>query len=202
MQELMVHVHQVLVHERVVARDLAIQHPNLEAAVAVVGQLRHRSDLSKFLVAWEDEHEPVRLTACVATYSIGQRPVPVQVRNAHARTGAVVGPTVIPTLQPLVLHDAHAQWHLTVGTPVLEGVRLARLRSHQHDLGPRERHGEGLARLEITGPGDGVPEAWVEARGAGRRDVPRRDDVTVLAQWRLCLRDRHIAQRTGRCHAG
>ena len=114
---------------------------------------------------------------------------------AHAPVAAYAQ-RVVAARSVLALHHAHAQRHLAVGAPVLQCVRRALLRPHQHDLRTGELHCQGLAGLQVAGPREGVPEVGVEAGAAGSGDVTLGGHVTVFAQRRLRLREERHTRDT------
>ena len=75
MQELMVHVHQVLVHERVVALDLAAEAARLVCAVVRRFERGERPGVGERRVTREHEDQPVRFAARIRT-PLGRRSRP------------------------------------------------------------------------------------------------------------------------------
>jgi len=59
------------------------------------------------------------------------------------------------------------------------------------------RYGPGLPDLQITGTGEGIPEARVKARGPSRRTFIRQACVTEPVRGWICLREQHVAKDIG-----
>ena len=163
MQELVVHVQQVLVHERVVAPDGAREHHRLVPAGIELRQLGKSGRGRLLRVAGEDEHQPVGFPDRVGA-DAPRRPADAlgQVRDLRDAAGPAVGPGVVAAAEHVAFHDAHAQRHLAVGAPVLERVDRAALAPVQRDPLTREHRRKSLLLPHARRYGDRIPEVWVD----------------------------------------
>ena len=189
-QELVVHVQQVLVHERVVALDGARERHRL-----VLGrvELRQRGKDSRgrlLRVAGEHEHQAVGLAHRVgADAPRGPADALGQVRNLRDAAVPPVGPGVIAAAQQVALDDAHAQRHLAVGAPVLQRVDRAALTAVQRDPLAREQRRKSLLLPHARRYGHRIPEVRVDpgASQVGHRaGLPGIDLIRQLV--RACRR--------------
>ena len=163
-QELMVHIHQVLVHEGVVAADLAIEVAGLVMGIGMGRHVGKRSGLQLGGVAGVDEHQAVGFAARVAAHAVGQRLVLVEVRDVDARSGRVVGPPVVAALDLRSGHHPSVQGDLPVRAAIFQCEHLARLGAHQHDRLARERHRQRLAATDRLRPRQRIPVVRVASR--------------------------------------
>ena len=162
-QELVVHVQQVLVHERVVAPDGARERHRLVPAGTELRQLRKGGRGRLLRVAGEDEHQAVGFAHRIGA-DAPRRPADAlgQVRNLRDAAVPPVGPGVIAAAQQVAFHDAHAQRHLAVGAPVLQRVDRAALAAVQRDPLAREQRWMRLLFPHARRYGHRIPEVRVD----------------------------------------
>jgi hypothetical protein len=122
-QELVVHVQEILVQERVVAADGAGERHGLVLGGIEFRQLGQRCRGRLLRVAWEDEHQAVSFPDRIGA-DTARRPAGAlgQIRYLGDAAIPAIGPGVIATAERVAFHDAHAQRYLAVGTPVLQGI--------------------------------------------------------------------------------
>ena len=162
-QELVVHVEEVLVHERVMAGDGARERHRLVPGRAVLRQVGQRRRVRLGRVAREDEHEPVGLLDRVGPHAARRSAGPLgQVRDLRDAAVPPVSPGVVAAAQHVAFHDPHAQRDLAVRAPVLQGVDRAALAAVQGDPLPRERGRERLALTHLGRDRDRIPEVRVD----------------------------------------
>ena len=153
----MVHVHQVLVHERVVALHRAAEAARLVALVACgaeVGELS-RSSASSGSPGNTKMSPPASRHGYERT-PFGSRSR-AEIGNVDAAAGAVVGPAVIAAADRFAVDDARMQRHLPVRAAVLEREHAARVRAHEHDRVAGEGASERLAALQLARPRERIP---------------------------------------------
>lgn len=174
-QELMVHVHQVLVHERVVAADAPIEDPQAVIRIVVFWDVWQGRCRRLLWIAAENPNETAGLARGIGAHPVQPRAGLVKVGKADATTGAVIGPAVIIALQPLPLHHARVQRHLAVGATVLQRKDLARTPAHEHDGRPRQPRSRRALRLHGAGALHRHPVIEVETDPAQIRLGARKD---------------------------
>ena len=154
-QELMVHVHQVLVHEAVVAGDFTAQAARLVGRVRRGPETRERHFGRPRGVAREHEDQAGRLVAGIAAHAVRQLAL-AQIRHVDAGAGAVVGPAVIAAADGAAIDHARIQRHLAVGAAVFQREDATIVLSgfggwaNQHDRLAGKGHAERLAGLEVA----------------------------------------------------
>jgi hypothetical protein len=171
-QELVVHVQHVLVHERVVTPDGARERHRLVLAGVEFWQFGKGGRGRLLRVAGEDEHQAVGFAHRIGAHG-PRRPADAlgQVRNLRDAAVPPVGPGVIAAAQQVSLDDPHAQRHLAVGAPVLQRVDRAALAAVQRDPLAREQRRERLLLPHARRYGHRIPEVRVDpgASQVGRR---------------------------------
>jgi hypothetical protein len=156
-QELVVHVEQVFVHESIVGRHLAVELPGLVGFVRFRPERRRKPGCRQGRIARKYEDQAIDLPARVRLDPV-REPLAPQVGHVDTVTFGVVGPAMIAALHRAPLHHAVGQWHLTVSAAILEREQLAVLAADHRDrlAGVAARdHGPGL---DLFRPGDRVPK--------------------------------------------
>jgi len=162
-QELVVHVQQVLVQERVVAgHGAGVRH----GLVPGGGELRQLGQLrggGLVRVAGEDEYQAVGFPDRVSAYS-ARRPGGTlgQIRDLAEAAVAAVSPGVVAAAQRLAFHHPHAQRHLAVGAPVIQRVDRTAGPPVKRDLLAREAGSERIPLPDAGRYRDRIPEIWVD----------------------------------------
>ena len=156
-QELVVHVEQVLVHERVVGVDLAVELAGLVGLVRLGSEGGRQARLGQGRIAGEDEDQSVDLGAGIGLHPVRQV-LAAQVGHVDALAGHVIGPAVVAALDGAALDHPVGQRHLAVGAAILQGEQLAVLAAHHGDGLAGETPRQHLAGLELFRPGDRIPE--------------------------------------------
>ena len=158
MQDLMVHVHQVLVHESVVTPDFSVEQHRLVFLRVEPGQIGERRLLRERGIAGEHEDQPVRLVARVGAHGAARRVGALdQIGNARDRTGRVVPPRVIAALDLLAADDPLAERELPVRAAIFQREHSIRVRPDEDDRVAREGDAQRLVSLQLPGPGQRVP---------------------------------------------
>ncbi|CAO0836365.1 hypothetical protein SMICM17S_07472 [Streptomyces microflavus] len=141
-EELVVHVEQVLVHERVVAAHGPGEGHGPVLRRGEAGYVGQRGDRRFLRVARKDEHQAVGLAHRVGAHAAWRPAVALgQVGDLRDAAVAAVGPGVIAAAERLAVHDAHAQRHLPVGAPVLQRMDGTAPAAEERDALPGERGG-------------------------------------------------------------
>ncbi len=162
-QELVIHVEQVLVHERVVAADRAGERHRLVPRRAELGQLGQRRARRRPRVAREDEDQAVGLADGVGT-DTARWPAGALGQVGNLRDAAVpaVGPGVVAAAERVAFHHAHAQRYLPVRAPVFQRVDRAARSPVQSDALAGESGGEGRFLPYLSRYGHRVPEVRID----------------------------------------
>ncbi len=164
----MVHVEQVLVHERVVRRDLAVEFAGLVAAVAAERRARWAAIVGEGAVAGKDEDQAIDLMGRIGFDAVGQA-VAAEIGDVDAPAGLVIGPAVIAAAQGAVLDDAPAERDLAVRAAILQREDRGHPRVRATTIGsPAKRPSEASAGLQLAGPGDRVTNGRDGRRSGGR----------------------------------
>ena len=149
-QKLMVHIHQVFMHETVMTRHLTAKPPRAERRINRGGQRRKRHRLGARRIAGKHENQPSRLTARISAHAVRQF-ILAQIRHIDAGAGLVIGPAVVTAAQRAPFNNAGMQRHLTVRATIFQREYRAILRPHQHnrlagEFGPDRGAGAQFAR--------------------------------------------------------
>ena len=162
-QELVVHVQEILVHERVVAVNGTGERHGLVLGGVELRQFGQRCRGRLRRVAREDEHQAVSFADRIGADTARRPAGPLgQIRYLRDAAVSAVRPGVIATAERVAFHDAHAQRHLAVGAPVLQCVDRAALAAVQRDPLAGERGRERLSPPHAPGHRDRVPEIRVD----------------------------------------
>ena len=95
--ELMIHVHQVFVHERPVTGDGTIQRARLVGCAGESRQLWKLLETGGRYVAGINKNQAVRFSDRKRTHAIGPRLLTIQIRHADAGTTSIISPAVVVT---------------------------------------------------------------------------------------------------------
>src|SRR5579871_5628314 len=121
MKKLMVHVHQVFMHERVVTID------DLAEASGLVAFVRHGAETGRRRrgrqTARPDEDDAITFAGRIGPYAIGQLSL-TDIRNVTLAR-RVVTPAVIAAMDTAILHRAFGQRHLAMRAAVFQRVDFA-----------------------------------------------------------------------------
>ena len=170
-QELMVHIHQILVHESVMAVDAAFE---IACLVVWIGRRRHvgkRHDMRPIRVTRKHEHEPIGFARRVAAHAVRFHRAGVEIRNADALAVGAVFPAVIATADRACRDNADMQRHLAVGAAVFESEQLAVFASHDDDRLAGKARSVGLAGFDVARARYRIPEIGIDR---GLADIARR----------------------------
>src|SRR5580658_2631496 len=165
MHELVVHVEEVLVHEGVVAGHFAVQPAGLVVLAPGRAEARGQAARRERAFAREHEDDPVDFAHWIALHAVRQ-PLLAEVRHAHARAAAVVGPAVVVTLELIAHYHAEVQRYLAVSAAVLERKHATLCAAVQDDRLAGKAPAERLAGQQLMRPGDRVPIVRVCADAA------------------------------------
>src|SRR5580693_7251241 len=142
MHELVIHVKEVFMHERVVAGDLAIQPAGLIVLALRGTESGRDACLCQGSVTRKDEDKPVNLTHRVAAHAVRQ-PFRSEIGDTHALATAVILPAVIVAFERVVADDAEMQRYLAMRAAILERKDPSALAPIKHDGIAREAPAEG-----------------------------------------------------------
>src|SRR5581483_9224695 len=193
MHELMVHVEEVLVHERVVAGHLAVEPPGLVVAALRGAERPGRyARLRQRRIARKDEDEAVDLPDRVAADAV-RYPLPAEVGHIHALAAAVVRPAVVVALHAVPLNHPEMQRDLPVRTAVLQREHPSARAAVERDRICPEPTPHDLSGPHLIRPRQRIPIIGIRGRApqvqAGCRDCRQRG-----GQNRMVVRHRPCPQ--------
>ena len=118
MQELMVHIHQVFMHEGVMtAHDFPETAGLIRSVVGRAQSVRRRRGRPR---ARPHEYHPVAFVTWIRAYAVWQLSFS-KIRNINAPARCIVAPAVIATAHGAAINDALRQGHLPMGAAVFQG---------------------------------------------------------------------------------
>src|SRR6185312_9270205 len=156
MHELVVHVEEVFVHERVVACHLAIEAPGLVVAPLRGPEAGGQASFGQGGVAGEDENEAIHLADRVRANTV-RDPLPTEVWHVDALAAAIVSPAVVMALQAIAMNHPEVQRHLPMRAAILERDYSSARATIERDGIPREMPSQYPPRLELIGPRQRIP---------------------------------------------
>jgi hypothetical protein len=163
MEKLMVHVHQVLVHEGKVAPHEAIKITDFVCRIGGTWDLWENGRFKFIHVAWIDKNQAVSLAAGIAPHVIGAKTAFLQVRDTDAFARPIEFPAVIGAFDTVVLNDAKVQWNLPMRAAVFQGKYLALPGTDQQDWLTGKGYSMAFALGHFFGPGNGIPEIRIDS---------------------------------------
>ena len=153
-QELVVHVHQVLVHEAVVALHELSKAPRLVSGVGCGADARERFGGRRH--AGPDENDAVTFEAGIGADAVRQFPL-AEIGHVDAAAGRVIAPAMIAAADGAAVDGAFRERHLPVRAAILQRERRSVPRTYQYDRLARKTRREGLAGFQFARPRDRIP---------------------------------------------
>ncbi len=170
MEKLMVHVHQVFVHEREMTFHEAIKVAGLVSWIAGGSDFRKGGGVEFLRVTWIDKDEAVGFAAGERPHVIGAQAAFLKVGNADAFAGVVVFPAVVGALDAVVLNDSKVERDLAMGTTILKSEYVSGLCAQENDEFASESDRMRFRDFDVATAGEREPKVRIDA---GLANIPR-----------------------------